>query len=218
MTKPDIDFAPVNVDELESAAKKLVEDELGRIIAPADPVYLLIKSLLAIIIQQRRLIDWSAKQNLLAFAEGSYLDALGQLVGVTRHAQSFATTTVEVRLSAAREQVTTINQGTRVTADNQIFFALDDELIFLPGEMVKTCAATCLTAGTAGNGFAAGELNHIVDPQPFLLSIINTTTSDGGADTEDDESLRERIQIAPEAFLVPGLKARMLHGLRKFQL
>lgn len=204
MNKPELDFVKPDVEELETNTLNFLEAALGRKIYPADPLRLVVKSFLAIIVNQQLLIDTIAKQNLLAFATGKYLDALGQLVGVSRLEASSATTTVEVRLSAARQQPTTIAKGTRVTADNQIFFALDDELIFMTGETIKTAKATCLTVGAAGNGFAAGELNKIVDPQPFLMSIVNTTTSEGGADTEDDESLRERIHIAPESFSCAG--------------
>ena len=215
MLKPEIDFAPVDVEELELATKKIVEEYLGRTLAAADPIYLLIKSFLAILVQQRRLLDWAAKQNLLAYASGKYLDALGQLVGVSRHEESFAKTTLEVGLSAAREQVTTIAKGTRVTADNKIFFATDEELIFLAGETSKTTSATCLTAGTLGNGYGVGELNKIVDPQPFLKSIVNTTTSDGGSDVEGDDSLRERIYIAPESFSCAGSKGAYIARVKE---
>lgn len=215
MMKPAIDFAPVDVEDLESATKKLVEEYLGRTLAAADPIYLLIKSFLAIIIQQRRLLDYAAKQNLLAYATGNYLDALGQLVGVTRHEESKAKTTLEVELSTVRSQVTTIAKGTRVTADNQIFFATDEQLIFLSGETVKTVSATCLTAGEVGNGFDVGELNRIVDPQPFLKSIVNTTTTDGGSDVEGDDSLRERIHIAPESFSCAGSKGAYIARVKE---
>lgn len=204
MTKPDLNFIDFDVDALEADAKKTIEDALGYAIAPANPIWLLVKSLIAIIVNLLALLDFCARMNLLAFASGTYLDALGQLVGVERIPPTAAKTAVLITLSAPRESPTTIQLGTRITADNQTFFALDDEIIFLPGETSKTSTATCLTLGEIGNGFAAGELNLIVDPQPFLFEIVNTTTSDGGSDREDDDSLRERIHIAPESFSCAG--------------
>ena len=204
MTKPDISFVEIDMDALEAQAKSLLEENLGYTIAPASPIFLLVKSFLAIILNQQVLLDWAAKQNLLAFASGDYLSALGQLVGCERIPATAAQTTVQINLSAERQTSTTIAQGTRITADNQTFFSLDEEVVFLAGETQKTSTATCLTLGEVGNGFAADELNLIVDPQPFLQSIVNITTSDGGADAEDDESLRERIHIAPESFSCAG--------------
>ena len=204
MLKPDLSFVEIDMDALEAQAKTLLEENLGYTIAPASPIFLLVKSFLAIILNQQVLLDWAAKQNLLAFASNDYLSALGQLVGVERIPATAATTTVQINLSAPRQTSTTIAQGTRITADNQTFFSLDEEVVFLAGETQKTSTATCLSLGEVGNGFAADELNLIVDPQPFLQSIVNITTSDGGADAEDDESLRERIHIAPESFSCAG--------------
>lgn len=201
---PDINFARADPTELEQAVISAVETILERKLERADPLRLVILSLVNVIIIQRLLIDFAAKQNLLAYATGDYLDHLGALVGVYRLPASSAITTCEVTLSAARAVTTIIKKGTRFTADNQIFFALDDDVIFTAGETVKTCAATCTITGAAGNGFAVGELSKIVDPQAFLLSITNTTATEGGVDVESDDSLRERIRIAPEKFSVAG--------------
>ena len=204
MQKPDLKFIEIDVDEIERQAIALVEQSLGRSLAISDPIFLLIKSLLAIILTLLKLIDFCARQNLLAFASGAHLDALGTLVGVDRIPATYAQCAVQINLSAERLVSTSIAQGTRITADNQTFFALDEEVVFLPGETQKESTATCLTLGEIGNGFAPNELSSIVDPQPFLQSITNITTSDGGADSEDDESLRERIHIAPESFSCAG--------------
>ena len=204
MKVPELNFATADAQELLAGAIKIVEASLGRKIERADPIRLLLDAFISIILQQRLLLDEAAKMNLLAFSKGEYLDRLGDLCGVERLPASHATTTVEVRLSAARATSTIINKGTRITADDKIYFALDEPLIFSAGETVKTCAATCTESGEAGNGFAPNELNKIVDPQPFLKSITNTTTSAGGADIESDDSLRERIHQSPESFSTAG--------------
>ena len=204
MNVPTINFATADAQELLAGAIKIVEASLGRTIERADPIRLLLDAFIAIIIQQRLLIDETAKMNLLAFAKNEYLDRLGDLVGVERLPASYATTTVEVKLSSARQAATIINAGTRVTADDQIYFALDEPLVFAAGETTKTCAATCTVAGEVGNGFLPGELNRIVDPTAFLLSIKNVTTSAGGADVESDDSFRDRIHESPESFSNAG--------------
>ena len=204
MQVPELDFVKADAQELLAGAIKIVEKSLGRKIKRADPIRLLLNAFIAIILQQRLLLDEAAKMNLLAFSRGEYLDRLGDLTGTTRLPASKAMTTVEVKLSAARETTTIIAQGTRVTGDDKIYFALDEMLIFAAGETVKTCAATCTESGEIGNGFAIGELDKIVDPQPFLKSITNITTSAGGADIESDDSLRDRIHEAPESFSSAG--------------
>lgn len=208
---PPINFATADPDELESSVMSLVEEILGRKIERADPLRLLIKSLLAVIIQQRLLIDETAKQNLLAYAKGDYLDQIGALIGCERLAASKAVTTVEIELSTAREKATVIRAGTRITADDKIYFALTEDVIFLSGETIRQAKAICTVDGEDGNKYAAGEINKIVDPQAFLKNIVNVTTSEGGADIEDDDAYRERIHEAPEAFSCAGSEGAYIY-------
>ena len=203
---PELTFADADVDTLLDNALQIVRELLKREITRADPLMLFIKSFLAIIVQQRLLIDELAKANLLAYSKDDALEHLGVLVGVYRLPATAATTTVEVKLSTARQRATPIMQGTRFNAGDNVNFALDESIVFASGETSATVKATCLEVGEIGNGYAVGELNKIVDPQPFLASIENLTESEGGADVEDDESLRERIHQAPEKFSNAGSK------------
>ena len=203
---PKLTFADADVDTLLDNALVIVRGLLKREISRADPLMLFIKSFLAIIVQQRLLIDTLAKQNLLAYSTGDALEHLGVLVGVERLPAESATCTVEVTLSAARQRATTIMKGTRVNAGDNVNFALDESIVFASGETSATVKATCLEVGEVGNGYAVGELKNIVDPQPFLASIVNITESTGGADIEDDDSLRMRIHEAPEKFSNAGSK------------
>lgn len=199
-----ISFATADPEEIAIEVVSTVENLLGRRLERADPLRIFLRGVELLLIQQRLLIDSTGKQNLLAFATGENLERLGDLVGVERLQATSAWTTLEVTLSTPREQVTTIRQGTRVTAGDDIYFALDEPLIFLAGETIKTARATCTVTGEVGNGYTVGEINQVVDPQAFLQSVRNVTPSAGGADTETDDSLRERIHEAPEAFSCAG--------------
>lgn len=201
---PEIEFAKADPEQIAIEVVGIVEELLGRKLQRADPLRLFLRGVESVIIQQRLLINELARQNLLAYATGDNLDHMGVLVGVERLAAANATATVEVKLSTAREQATIIPKGTRVNAGNNIDFALDEDLIFVAGEVAKVAKVTCAQEGDIGNGFAIGELNKIVDPRPFLLSMTNTTATEGGADIESDEHLRERIREAPESFSVAG--------------
>lgn len=204
MTLPELNFLDKTQEELLAAAKKIVEESLGRTLERADPILFLLKSFIAIILQQRVLIDETAKQNLLYYATGDNLEHLGVLVGVSRLPASSAKTTVEVKLSAPRSSVVTILEGTRIHAGDNVYFALNSDVIFLAGETVHTVGATCQQVGEIGNGYEIGELNRIVDPQPFLATITNLTKSEGGADVESDSFYRDRIRQAPESFSNAG--------------
>ena len=201
---PRLSFAERSPALIESNLVKTVEGLLERKLARADPLRLVLLGVEATIIQQRELIDQSAKMNLLAYAEGDNLDHLGALVGTERIGASSAHTTLNLVLSAPRETATVIPRGIRVTAGDGIMFALDEAVIIPKGAVSALGTATCTITGMIGNGYAAGELKTIVDHVPFLMSATNTTKSEGGADVEDDESYRERIHEAPEKFSTAG--------------
>ena len=127
-----ITFAAADPETIDVEVVATVEKLLGRKLERADPLRIFLRAVELLLIQQRLLIDHVAKQNLLAFAEGEFLERLGDLVGVERLPATAAWTTIEVTLSTAREQVTTIRQGTRFTADDAVYFALDEPLIGQP--------------------------------------------------------------------------------------
>ena len=201
---PNITFAERDVDTINNSIITTVEGILGRTLGRADPLRLFLMGVEAIIIQQRVVIDVAAKMNLLAYSRNDYLDHIGVLVGCERIEAAAATTSLVFTLSASRETATTIPKGTRVTADGKIYFATDKDLIIQRGELTGAVAATCAVKGEAGNGYAIGELATIVDPVAFVASTANVTTTEGGAERENDEAYRSRIQEAPEKFSSAG--------------
>lgn len=201
----DIVFAEKDAAEIESEIITLYENQSGRILARGDPVRLFLECIVLIIVQQRSLIDYAAKQNLLAYAEGSFLDHLGALLGVTRLEASHALTTLKFTLSEAQPAAIIIPEGIRASPGGGVYLFATTESVEIPaGENQVTVKAQCVEAGTQGNGFVAGQIKKLVDPFPFEITVENISESYGGSDVESDENLRERIQLAPESFSVAG--------------
>lgn len=203
-TLPEIAFAERDASTIQSGIIQSFEALTGSQLAAGDPRRLFLLTLAAIIIQQRAIIDQSAKMNLLAYANGDYLDHIGVLVGCERIKAASAWTTLTYRLSAERMQATVIPKGSRVTAGDRIYFATKEDLAIPAGSMTGTVRAVCMTTGEIGNNYAIGELTVIVDPVPFVASVANTTVSVGGAEEESDDAYRARIQEAPESFSCAG--------------
>lgn len=149
-------------------------------------------------------IEAAGENNLLAYTHGAYMDALGELVGVTRLQPEYASVTVKFTLSAAQSQDVTIPAGTRVTPDGTLFFATTEALVIASGQTNAMVSARATAAGTTYNGFTAGQIAALVDGVPYVGSVANTDTSSGGADTEGDEAYRDRIRQAPLAFSAAG--------------
>lgn len=202
----DIVFAEKDPETIEAAMFKTYEQITNRTLARGDPVRLFIETVALIIIQQRALIDYAAKMNLLAYASGNYLDHLGALLGVTRLEASRAYTTLQFNLSEAQSIDILIPKGTRATPDGKILFATLDAATIRAGETQINITAECTTSGEIGNGFISGQIKRLVDPFAYEMAVTNIDTSYGGGDIESDENFRERIQIAPESFSVAGAR------------
>ena len=149
-------------------------------------------------------IDKAGKMNFLKYSYGDYLVQLAALKGITPLSASKATVSVLWSLEEAREAPTEIPAGTRVTPDNTTYFEVMEDTEIPAGETEKTITMMCTEAGEAGNGFVPGEINLLADPIAFISSVVNTTTSKGGSDTESDEELAERVFLAPTGYSVAG--------------
>lgn len=210
---PDVNFVDADPEAVQAAMFSAYTAITGRTLAPGDPIRLFILTIAEIIIQQRAVINYTGQQNLLSYAQGEYLDALGKYLAVERLPASHAVTTLEFTLSAPLEESYVIPSGFEVT-NGVVTFATDRELVIPAGATLGEVSATCTTAGENGNGYLAGQLSTIVEPMPFLGTASNTSTTAGGSDIESDADFAERIRLAPNSFSVAGpRKAYIFHTL-----
>ena len=149
-------------------------------------------------------INYCRLQNLIDYAQGNYLDSLGALLGVTRLDAAPATTSILFQLSAAQPGALTIPGGTRISPGNQVYFTTAEPLTIPSGAMQGIVLAHAITTGADGNGYLPGQLNTLVDPQPYIASVANLETTQGGSAIEDDEHLRTRVKLKPYSFSTAG--------------
>jgi phage-related baseplate assembly protein len=200
---PPVDFTGKDPAEIESAIITSYEAISERKLYPGDPVRLFLQAIAALIVQQRVIIDYSAKQNLLFYAEDDFLDQIGFLVGVERLDPQPALTSLRYTLSAPQAGVFTVPVGEQAT-DGRVIFVTTENLNIPAGQLSGVVAAEALTAGTIGNGLIAGQINIQVQPRALIASVANVTTSSGGAEREDNEPYRDRIRLAPAQYSVAG--------------
>ncbi|TVX93055.1 baseplate assembly protein [Paenibacillus agilis] len=204
---PDISFVDEDVNKTVSNLITTYEALSGRKLYPADPVRLFLLAIASILSQQRVLINQTAKEVFLRFARGEIIDFIGEMFNVKRLPADAARVTMEFTLSLPRTSATIIPIGTRIGAQGgggAIYFATTEVLEIKPGELTGKVLAECSVTGIGGNGFIPGQLNVLIDPIPFVLSVNNTTASSGGAEIESDDAFRERIRAAPESFSTAG--------------
>lgn len=211
----DIVFVDTDADEVESYVIGRYEAITGRTLAKGDPVRLFLLTIAALIVLLLNKINETGKQNLLRYATGDNLDHLGALVGVERIPAKAAVTTMRIKLSAKLQTATIIPAGTRFTAGDNVFFALEAPLVIDAGTTSADGSATCLTKGELGNGYVAGQLKTLVDPVPYVDSVANVTTSEGGAEVQSDDSYREDIRLAPENFSTAGPEGAYIYHAKR---
>lgn len=200
---PSISFLTTDPSEIESAIITQYERLSGRALAAGDPVRLFLLSIAAEIIQLRTDVNIAARQNLLSYAQGEHLDALGVYMSTDRLSDSRAVTTIRFTLSEALGNDYTIPAGFEVT-NGVVTFTTDDEIIIRAGDMTGDVTAQCTEAGKAGNDYLPGQISTIVTPMTFLAKAENITITAGGADKEDDPEYADRIRLAPNSFSVAG--------------
>lgn len=209
---PEVNFLETDAETIRSQIITGFEQASGDTLAAGDPRRLFLLSIADVIIQQRTAINLAAQQNLLSYAQGGYLDVLGQLLAVERMAESKAVTTIEFTLSQALGSVYTIPAGTQVT-NGVVTFETDEDLLIPIGETTGEVSASCTVAGPVGNDYLAGQISTIVTPMTFVSGAQNTTITTGGADAESDPDFADRIRLAPNSFSVAGPeKAYVYHA------
>lgn len=202
---PNIDFVNTDTETLVNSLIKSYEMFTGRTIYPADPARLFILWLADIIIQERVIINESAKQNVPRYAEGKNLDSLAEIFkDAYRLEAEAAKTTFRFYLSTKLPTQQLVPQGTRVTVDGKIIFQTAAHLFIEAGSMYGDIAAVCQTVGTSGNGFVPGQITQLMDIFPYYERVENITESAGGAAEESDTAFYERMRESMESFSTAG--------------
>ena len=201
-----MDFVNIDTSQIEAEILKIYETISNKKLYPADPVRLILETVAYVVAILKNDINYTGKQNLLAYAKGEHLDKLGELLGVKRLQATSAITTLKFSVSKPLSFDVVIPKGTRATPDNKIFFGTIDEAKIKAGNTSVEVQARCQMAGTVGNGFLPFQINRLVDVVPYVDSVENISVSYGGSDIESDEHLRERIRLAPESFSNAGSK------------
>ena len=212
----------MTLEEYRNEFQRDVEAEYAaitgrRVTLPRGDKYRMTADAIALKLYQAELRrDHRFRMQFLKYATGEYLDMLGGLYRLPRRGivldengevvQRGLPASVKVRftLSTTRASAYQIPIGTRVRGEEDFIFFVSEYAEILPGELSTEVRCEALKPGTQGNGFAAGSLNVLVDPLPYMDKVENIGTSVGGEDVEDDEDYRWRIYYSPARFSTAG--------------
>ncbi len=206
-----IEFIEVDAKRIYDEMIIAFQNALGEILYPGDERRIFLEQEAQLIVALYNAINESAKQNLLRYATGLVLDAIGESKGVIRLDAQKAVCTVRFTLSSAQVENVVIPQGTRVTPDGVFFFTTIEEKTIPSGVLYADISTEATVAGADHNGFTSGQVKTLVDIIPFIGSVSNTDTSSAGADIEADDDgenvwsgYRERIRLANSRISTAG--------------
>jgi phage-related baseplate assembly protein len=215
ITYPDVEFVETDTETVISNMIALYEElvkQSGREnyqVQPGSPERIFISWMAAVIVQQRVLINETAKMNVPRYAAKSenedYLDSLAEIFkDIQRLPASPASATFRFYISEAQSGATIIPAGTRISFDGVIMFATEEELTIPAGSTYGDVTGICTQAGTVGNGLAIGQVKEVVDLYDHYQKAENITATSGGAEKEDNASYYERMRESMESFSTAG--------------
>lgn len=172
-------------------------------LSQTSPFRLLINATASILYQILVKVDATGKRNTIKYSYSEFLDLLGSYKKCTRKVAQKAYVIERFSIDEGKEFVITIPQGTRVT-QGSIFFETTEVAEIAIGNTYVDVKAYCTEAGEQGNDIFVGEISTLVDPISYISKVENRTTSIGGSDIESDDSLADRIFLAPSAYSVAG--------------
>ncbi len=181
-----------------------LEASVSEPLYPGDERRIFGEALVPLFVAMYNAMNDACRQKMLRYARGEVLDALGERAGVTRIPPTEATTTLRFSLSEAVESNVIIPEGTRATSDSVRYFATTRTAVITAGELSVDVEAVSVGGGVQYNDIPVGAISSIVDPVVFVDKVSNTTVTIGGGNEEDDDSLRERIRVAPSKLSTAG--------------
>lgn len=190
------------VANFETEYKRITGQEIA--LSPSDPNRILLYAHALELYQIEQYIDRAGKQDLIKYSYGEFLDNLAAGRGVLRRKASPAETVLRFTLSEKKEYAVGIPEGTKATNGDLIYFATEGYDEVPAGKEYVDIRAMCTEEGRAGNGLLPGQINMLVDLVPYVKSVTNVTESSEGTDLETDESLAERVFLAPGGYSVAG--------------
>lgn len=193
MDNTELHYVTYDPDEIWNEMILAYVEAGGDILYPGDEKEMLLRSVLADIVQVFAGVDNGLRMQTLRYAVSDYLDILGEQRGCERIQAQAATATVTITTNATG-QSDTLEAGTAMTADGELFYTLVHDLTVTGYAQTMTVEIVADRTGSVGNGLLAGAQMQLQNTHPAISSIVVATDATGGQEKEEDESYRERIR------------------------
>lgn len=209
----ELHFIDIDPAVIYNQIMGILEENVGEALYPGDERLIYGEALVAVAVAIFNSVDDRCRQRLIRYSRGPVLDALGERLKTPRLTPNKAKTTMRFTATQPAIHNNIIPAGTRVTADSELFFCVESTVILPAGESFVDIKVLAQEGGSKYNGYAANTITTLVDQLPFIKTVSNVDTSNGGDDgepytTEGDDRYRERILLAPETLSAAGTEGR----------
>lgn len=136
--------------------------------------------------------EWALRQAFPQTAEGTYLDYHAAARSLTRTQAAKATGTMTFYAAGPASTALRVPAGTVCMDGDGARFVTTEDALIAEGEQSADCAAEAAQPGAAGN--VPAQTVTLFSALPVgVVRCVNPAAFTGGADAEDDETLRERV-------------------------
>ncbi len=212
----DLDLYIVDDEEIHNMLVNYVEENIDEKLYPGDERKIFMEAQTSFMVGFLVRLNEYFNQRFAQYAKGRILDAHGENEDCYRLQATKAVTTERFSITNAMEFNIVIPEGTRVTADNEKYFATDEAAVITAGNTYVDIPISAVDGGSSYNGFAAGQVNKLVDLVEYISSVENLTETTGGDDGEPypevdggvgDEHYYERIRLAKSSKSTAGARS-----------
>lgn len=188
----EVHYLSYDPDEIWKEMMAAYVEAGGDILYPGDEKEMLLRGVLAIVVQVFAAVDAALRMDTLRYAVGEYLDIYGEKRGCVRSAAAAASCEVSIALREGAD--VTIPAGTALTADGAKLYQLTEDVKGSGIAQTVSAGIVCRETGRAGNGLMAGTQMQLLCDSPDVERIVTTRDASGGQDEEEDEAYRARIR------------------------
>lgn len=175
----------------------------GDILYPGDEKEMILRGVQATIMRVFAGVDNALRMATLRYAVRDYLDLYGDGRSCERIEAAPARATVEITTNE-NMKITTLEAGTPVTADGQVFYLLEEDVKLSGHVETLTAGIVAQVAGVSGNALTKGTEMHLTTTHSGVNKIVVKDDAKGGCDREEDDVYRERIRVSGLAAVTTG--------------
>lgn len=193
MDNTELHYVTYDPDEIWREIMTSYIEAGGDVLYAGDEKEMLLRSVLADIVQVFAGVDNALRMQTLRYAVSDYLDILGEQRNCPRIEATPATATVAITTNATGRSET-LEAGTAMTRDGEVYYLLIDDLTLTGYAQTVTVAVVADRVGVAGNSLTAGMELQLAVGNSGVARIVAAEDASGGNEREEDDVYRERIR------------------------